>query len=109
MGRKDKSSKSVEKKAQRLAMEKKMNERVAIVKAANEVPDPISLLPSFSAFKKNGLELKLETKRVADLDEETKVRRESFSKFFTLGRLQSSLLKALKPLFAPPTPPPDFF
>ena len=41
------NSKAKEKKAKRLAEEKKMNERVAMVKKANEVPDPLADLPSF--------------------------------------------------------------
>ena len=41
------NSKGKEKKAKRLEEEKKMNARVAIVKTANDVPDPLAELPSF--------------------------------------------------------------
>ena len=41
------NSKAKEKKAKRLEEEKKMNARVAIVKTANAVPDPLAELPSF--------------------------------------------------------------
>ena len=41
------NSKAKEKKAKRLAEEKKMNDRVAIVKKANAVPDPLAELQSF--------------------------------------------------------------
>merc|ERR1712018_121207 len=66
------NSKAKEKKAKRLEMEKKMNERVAMVKKANEVTDPLAELPSFKRFNKNGLDLKMETTRVTDLDEHSK-------------------------------------
>lgn len=42
-----KVSKAAEKKRERLEMEKRMNERIKIVKAANAVDDPIEQLPSF--------------------------------------------------------------
>lgn len=44
------NSKAKEKKAKRLEMEKKMNERVAMVKKANEVTDPLAELPSFKRY-----------------------------------------------------------
>lgn len=51
MGRKNrKSARAVEKKQERLALEKRMNERVAIVNAANKQEDPMSSLPSFQVF-----------------------------------------------------------
>merc|ERR1712126_625052 len=63
-----------EKKAERKAMEAKMNRGVANVKAANAVEDPLALLPKpFSMFNKNGLDLKLETVRAPEVPEETKV------------------------------------
>lgn len=68
MGKQD--SKAKQKKAERKAMEAKMNKGVAIVKEANSVEDPLALLPTpFSVFNKNGLDLKLETTRAPDLDE----------------------------------------
>ena len=69
---KKKDSKAKEKKAKRLEMEKKMNERVAIVNAANAVKDPMEALPSFRRFNKNGLDLNIETTRVTDLDDFSK-------------------------------------
>lgn len=47
MGRKNKSSKAAEKKRDRLALERRMNDRIKIVKAANDCPDPLQQLPSF--------------------------------------------------------------
>ena len=47
MGRKNKSSKAAEKKRDRLALERRMNDRIKIVKAANDLPDPLEQLPSF--------------------------------------------------------------
>jgi len=71
MGKKD-NSKSKDKKAERKAMEAKMNKGVANVKLANEVEDPLALLPKpFSVYNKNGLDLKLETTRAAEVDEKT--------------------------------------
>ena len=73
MGKKD-NSKAKEKKAERRAMEARMNRGVANVKAANSVEDPLALLPKpFSVFNKNGLDLTLETVRAPELPEETKV------------------------------------
>lgn len=73
MGKKD-NSKAKEKKAERKAMEKKMNIGVANVKLANSVDDPLSKLPKpFSVYNKNGLDLTLETVRATDLDEKTLV------------------------------------
>ena len=79
MGKKD-NSKAKEKKAERKAMEAKMNRGVANVKAANAVEDPLALLPKpFSMFNKNGLDLKLETVRAPEVPEETKVAPDLFS------------------------------
>ena len=41
------NSKAAEKKKERLEMEKLMNDRVKLVKAANDVEDPLENLPSF--------------------------------------------------------------
>jgi len=71
MGKKD-NSKAKEKKAERKAMEMKMNVGIANVKLANEVEDPLGNLPKpFSVFNKNGLDLTLETVRAPDMDEKT--------------------------------------
>merc|ERR1711936_1009981 len=60
-------------KAERKAMEARMNRGVVNVKAANAVEDPLALLPKpFSVFNKNGLDLTLETVRAHELPEETK-------------------------------------
>ena len=50
MGKAKPNSKAAEKKRERLEMEKKMNARVAIVKAANSSSDPLENLPSFKFF-----------------------------------------------------------
>merc|ERR1712203_209268 len=72
MGKKD-NSKAKEKKAERKAMEARMNRGVVNVKAANAVEDPLALLPKpFSVFNKNGLDLKLETVRAPEVPEEGK-------------------------------------
>ena len=47
MGRKDKSSKAAQKKKERLDLQRKMDDRVKLVKAANQVSDPLESLPSF--------------------------------------------------------------
>lgn len=95
MGRKDKSSKAAEKKKERLAMERKMNERLKIVAVANEQKDPLESLPSFKvrlinktslylnfiskfmpfqSYKmKDGTTATLTTERVTNLDDDTKV------------------------------------
>ena len=51
MGKANTNSKAAEKKRERLEMEKKMNARVAIVKAANSSSDPLENLPSFKVTK----------------------------------------------------------
>ena len=56
----------------RKALELKMNAGAAAVKRANEQTDPLEQLPSFRRFQKNGVDLKLETRRVTELDEDTK-------------------------------------
>ena len=79
MGKKD-NSKAKEKKAERRAMEARMNRGVVNVKAANAVEDPLALLPKpFSVFNQNGLNLNLETVRAPEVPEETKVESELFS------------------------------
>jgi len=52
-------------------MEKKMNAGFANVKLANSKEDPLSELPSFNVYNKNGLNLKLETLRGPEVDENT--------------------------------------
>merc|ERR1712223_261461 len=72
MGKAKANSRAAEKKRERLEMEKKMNARVAIVKAANNTTDPLENLPSFKKYNKNNLEVELTAERVTDLDEATK-------------------------------------
>jgi len=43
-------SKAAEKKRERIAMQRKMDARVAIVKTANLQDDPLSSLPSFKVI-----------------------------------------------------------
>ena len=74
MGKKD-NARAQQKKAERKAMEEKMNRMVANVKVANSVDDPLALLPKpFTVYNKNGLELTLETVRAPELPESDKVR-----------------------------------
>jgi len=71
MARTGKDTKAKQKKAERKAMEKKMNQGFANVKLANEQVDPLSQLPSFTNYNKNGLNLKLETLQGPAVDEKT--------------------------------------
>ena len=70
MGKKP-NTKAKEKKLERKAMEMKMNSGVVTVKKANAQENPIDVLPSFQKFLKNGVNLKLETQKVRQLDEKT--------------------------------------
>merc|ERR1712038_928509 len=72
MGKAKANSRAAGKKRERLEMEKKMNARVAIVKAANNTTDPLENLPSFKKYNKNDLEVELTAERLTDLDETTK-------------------------------------
>jgi len=72
MGKGNKASKSADKKREKAETEKKMNARLALVRAANELDDPLENLPSFKRFERNGIEVELRTDRVADLDASTK-------------------------------------
>ena len=71
MGKKP-NVKAKERKAERKAMEMKMNSGVFAIKKANAQPDPLEPLPSFKKFERNGVDLALEAKRVASLDTSTK-------------------------------------
>jgi len=66
-----KSDKSLAKKLEKRAMERKMAAGNANVKLANSKDDPLSELPSFNKYSKNGLDLKLETIRGPEMDEKT--------------------------------------
>jgi len=59
------NSKAKEKKMERKLMEMKMNAGWAGVNKANAQENPLAVLPSFSKFKKDGLNLTLETKRTS--------------------------------------------
>jgi len=72
MGKSKTNSKAAEKKRERLEMEKKMNSRVQLVKAANSVEDPLETLPSFKKYEKKGMNVVLSAERVTELDEPTK-------------------------------------
>jgi GNAT superfamily N-acetyltransferase len=65
------SAKGRQKRAEKKAMDKRMAAGFANVKLANSKDDPISELPSFNVYNKNGLDLKLETLRGPELDEKT--------------------------------------
>jgi len=71
MGKNSNDSKSKQKRAERKAMEAKMNIGFANVKLANDQDDPLAKLPSFNVYNKNGLDLTLETSRAPALDEKT--------------------------------------
>ena len=71
MGRKD-NSKAKERKAERKAMEMKMNSGWKTVKAANAQTNPLEVLPSFGVYNKNGVNLVMEASKVTSLDQETK-------------------------------------
>ena len=71
MARKD-NKQAKEKKKERKLLEMKMNAGVANVKRANSQENPISSLPSFATFSKNGENIQLETRRVKELDKETR-------------------------------------
>jgi len=73
MGKKD-NSKAKEKKAEKKAQEAKKHTKIANVKAANAVDDPLAVLPKpFTVYNKNGLNLHLETVRAPELPDETKM------------------------------------
>jgi len=66
------NSKAAEKKKERLEMEKLMNDRVKLVKAANDVEDPLENLPSFKKYEKGGMNVMISAEKVTDLDQTTK-------------------------------------
>lgn len=71
MGKKP-NLKAKERKAERKAMEMKMNSGVFAVKKANAQADPLEPLPSFKKFERNGVDLVLEAKRAGSLDTSAK-------------------------------------
>lgn len=66
------SSKAAEKKRERLEMEKLMNSRVQLVKAANDVEDPLENLPSFKKYEKGGMNVMISAERLSELDKPTR-------------------------------------
>jgi len=72
MGKGNKSSKSADKKREKAELEKKMSARLALVRAANEVEDPLENLPSFKRFNRNGVDVELRSERAVDLTADTK-------------------------------------
>jgi len=72
MGKVKGSSKAADKKRERLDLEKKMNARIALVKAANDVDDLLESLPSFKKYDKKELQVEIIAERVTDLDPITK-------------------------------------
>lgn len=70
--KKVKSQEKLRKRAFKQEVEKVLVERAALVKAANEVADPLAALPSFKKFNKNGLDLNMETTRVTGLEDPVK-------------------------------------
>jgi len=71
MGKKP-NIKAKERKAERKAMEMKMNSGVYSVKKANAQTDPLEPLPSFTKFERNGVDLVLEAKKAGSLDTSVK-------------------------------------
>jgi len=53
-------------------MEKLMNSRVQLVKAANSAEDPLENLPSFKKYEKNGMNVAISAERLTDLDKDTR-------------------------------------
>ncbi|XP_072345660.1 N-alpha-acetyltransferase 40 [Scyliorhinus torazame] len=69
MGRK--SSKAKEKKQKRLEERAAMDAVCAKVETANKLDDPLASFPAFKKYDRNGMNLVIECKRVADLDSRT--------------------------------------
>jgi len=59
-------------KKEKLETQKKVEERIKIVNAANKQTDPLDALPSFKVLNKNGKTWNLSTQRITDLDKEEK-------------------------------------
>jgi len=53
-------------------MERRLNERSKLVKAANDTQDPLEQLPSFKKYDKKGVNVEFSTEKATDLDQETK-------------------------------------
>ena len=70
MPKRNPNSKAAMKTQEQLAMQQKIDVRVAIVKTANLQDDPLASLPSFKKYNKNDVDLTLSTKRVADISPE---------------------------------------
>ncbi|XP_046557957.1 N-alpha-acetyltransferase 40-like [Haliotis rubra] len=69
MGRK--SAKGKEKKLRRKEENAKLAVSMQKVETANKLGDPLAPFPVFTKYERNGLSVKIECKKVTDLDEET--------------------------------------
>ncbi|XP_041037947.1 N-alpha-acetyltransferase 40 [Carcharodon carcharias] len=69
MGRK--SSKAKEKKQKRLEERAAMDAICAKVETANKLDDPLASFPAFKKYDRNGMNIVIECKRVADMDSST--------------------------------------
>jgi len=72
MAKSKSNTKAADKKKERIELQKRIDARIKFVSEANKQEDPLSVLPSFKVFSKNGLTGTLSTRRVADLDESEK-------------------------------------
>ncbi|XP_062567395.1 N-alpha-acetyltransferase 40-like [Saccostrea cucullata] len=68
MGRK--STKGKERKKKRKEENAKYDAALVKVEAANKIPDPLELVAPFKKFERNGLKLKIECKKVTDMEKE---------------------------------------
>ena len=50
-------------------MERRLNERSKLVKAANDTQDPLEQLPSFKKYDKKGINVEFSTEKATDLDQ----------------------------------------
>ncbi|XP_022330386.2 N-alpha-acetyltransferase 40-like [Crassostrea virginica] len=68
MGRK--STKGKEKKKRRKEENAKLEAALAKVEKANQIADPLELLSPFKKFERNGLQLRIECKKVTNMEKE---------------------------------------
>ena len=50
-------------------MERRLNERSKLVKAANDTQDPLEQLPSFKKYDKKGINVEFSTEKATNLDQ----------------------------------------
>ncbi|XP_057315190.1 N-alpha-acetyltransferase 40-like [Hydractinia symbiolongicarpus] len=65
-----KSAKGKEKKLKRKEEILKLNEATLAVKNANQVGNPLELLPAFTKYERNGLTVKLHCKNISEMSED---------------------------------------